>query len=1067
MTKLHLFLDMEIWKSTCFIRDLKGNDLLTGSHGTNLYSIILQDINSPNLICLMAKATSSQAWLWNRCLSHLNFDTINLLSKNDIMVGLPKLKFIKDHLCSFFELGKAKRKSFHSKLTPSLKRRLQLLHMDLCGPMRVASINGKRYVLVIVDDYSRYTWTHFLRVVRTDKGKEFLNQTLHAYFAPEGIQHQTSVARTPKQNGVVERRNRTLVEMASDQNSSDPVPECQKMALNHDSLSPVIQRKANVPQEDTTVKMSNELDLLFSLMFDELLNGSSKAVSESSAVSAADASNQRQQYTTPLNDHTTPTPTCQIPTIAPTVISSENINQAETHAKNDQVANDEFINIFSTPVQDQRETSLRHVDSSNMHTFYQRYTSEHRWTKDHPLEQVIGNPSQSVKEQVSRILPRIKESMNATLEAEVLTRSSYSSRTSYAIAADLSEMELKTILIEKMKGNKSIQRSDEQRNLYKALVKVYEADKAILDTYGDSTILKRRREDDDQEGPSAGPNRGSKRQKEGGEQASASTPSEKATKGAGGSTTGTQYQQRSASESAYADEPVQTTCQMEETPLSVYETGADDQPIVQISLHPEWFSQPRKPPSPDRAWNTALPAAQGDAQSWISDLVKQADARSSFNKLLDTPIDFSNFIMHRLNVDILTPDLLAGPTYELMRGSCSSLTKLEYYLEEVYKAMTYQTVDENMKKIIKEQVKEQVKVQVSKILPRIKQAMNEQLEAEVLTRSSHSSKTSYAVTADLSEIELKKILIEKIEGNKDVEMMMLIRMKNPPLDQTRGQRDVEKEKSLSQGPMQTTSQIEEPSHPKFDTCAEDQPIIQSSQHPKWFSQQQKPPSLDCAWNKTVDTLTPELQAGPTYELMKGSCKSLVELEYHLEEVVKATIDQLDWVNLEGQQYPHNLLKPLPLIPNNQGRRVIPFEHFINNDLEYLRGEDLVPRTMWIEEPISYDKHALWGVSHWRRKHQQFYGFAVNRESARDVYSRRRIIDVTELKIVEWHSYKHLDWITMRRDDDKLYKFKEGDFKRLRIQDIEDMLLLLVQGKLTNLTVPLPLTSLFECLQEAS
>nr|GFD20879.1 hypothetical protein [Tanacetum cinerariifolium] len=125
---------------------------------------------------------------------------------------------------------------------------------------------------------------------------------------------------------------------------------------------------------------------------------------------------------------------------------------------------------------------------------------------------------------------------------------------------------------------------------------------------------------DDQEGPSAGPNRGSKRQKERGEQASANTPSEKETKGAGGSTTGSQSQQRSAS--------------------------ADDQPIIQTSQHPEWFSQPKRPPSLDRAWNTALPAAQGDTQSWISDLAKQADARSSFNELLDTPIDFSNFIMH-------------------------------------------------------------------------------------------------------------------------------------------------------------------------------------------------------------------------------------------------------------------------------------------------------------------------------------------------------------------------------------------------------------------------------------
>nr|GEY33912.1 hypothetical protein [Tanacetum cinerariifolium] len=226
---------------------------------------------------------------------------------------------------------------------------------------------------------------------------------------------------------------------------------------------------------------------------------------------------------------------------------------------------------------------------------------------------------------------------------------------------------------------------------------------------------------------------------------------------------------------------------------------------------------PRKPPSPNRTWNTALPAAQGDAQSWISDLAKQADARSSFNELLDTPIDFSNFIMHRFNVDTLTPDLLAGPTYELMRGSCSSLT---------------------------------------------------------------------------------------------------------------------------------------------------------------------------------------------------------ELEYHLEEVYKATTDQLDWVNPEGQQYPHNLLQPLPLILDNRGRRVIPFEHFINNDLEYIQGgastrkyttsvtktkatdyghikwiEDLVPCEMWIQQPIDYNKHALWGVSHWGRKRKQFYGYAVNRESARDVYSLQDIEDI--------------------------------------------------------------------------
>ncbi|GKD72887.1 retrovirus-related pol polyprotein from transposon TNT 1-94 [Tanacetum coccineum] len=128
-------LEVDFRKSTCYIHDLKGNDLLTRSHGTDLYSITLQETSTPNLICLMAKATSSQAWLWHRHLSHLNFDTINLLSKNNIMTGLPKLKFAKDHLCPSCELGKAKRKSFHTTTISGSRRQLQLLHMDLCGPM--------------------------------------------------------------------------------------------------------------------------------------------------------------------------------------------------------------------------------------------------------------------------------------------------------------------------------------------------------------------------------------------------------------------------------------------------------------------------------------------------------------------------------------------------------------------------------------------------------------------------------------------------------------------------------------------------------------------------------------------------------------------------------------------------------------------------------------------------------------------------------------------------------------------------------------------------------------------
>ncbi|GKC01556.1 retrovirus-related pol polyprotein from transposon TNT 1-94 [Tanacetum coccineum] len=131
-----------------------GNYLLTDNHGSDLYTISLQETTSSTPICLMAKASPTQAWLWHRKLSHLKFDYINLLSKKDVVIGLPKLKYVKDQLCSSCEVSKAKRSSFKTKAVPSLKGRLNFLHMDLCGPMRVASINGKKYILALDYDNS-------------------------------------------------------------------------------------------------------------------------------------------------------------------------------------------------------------------------------------------------------------------------------------------------------------------------------------------------------------------------------------------------------------------------------------------------------------------------------------------------------------------------------------------------------------------------------------------------------------------------------------------------------------------------------------------------------------------------------------------------------------------------------------------------------------------------------------------------------------------------------------------------------------------------------------------------
>nr|GEV09970.1 hypothetical protein [Tanacetum cinerariifolium] len=198
-------LEVAFRENTCFVRNLEGVDMLKGNRTTNLYTVNLHEMAFASPICLMARTSSTKSWLWHQRLSHLNFDTINDLAKNNLVTGLPKLKYHKEHLC----------------------------------PSCDASINGKRYVLVIVDDYSRYTWAQFLRskeeapeviktflkritvllqspviIIRTDNDTEFKNQVLKEYFDSVGISHQVSSVRTPQQNGVVEHRNRTLAEAA-------------------------------------------------------------------------------------------------------------------------------------------------------------------------------------------------------------------------------------------------------------------------------------------------------------------------------------------------------------------------------------------------------------------------------------------------------------------------------------------------------------------------------------------------------------------------------------------------------------------------------------------------------------------------------------------------------------------------------------------------------------------------------------------------------------------------------------------------------------------------------------
>ncbi|GJS42951.1 retrovirus-related pol polyprotein from transposon TNT 1-94 [Tanacetum coccineum] len=178
-------LEVAFRKYTCYIRNKDKVDLLKGSRTTNLYSISLKDMMEASPVCLLSKASSTKSWLWHRRLNHLNFGTLNELARKDLVRGLPKLKYEKEHLCPSCQLGKSKKSSHPLKTVNTNTEVLNTLHMDLCGPMRVESINGKKYILVIVDDYTRFGWVRFLR----------------------------TKDETPK-NGVVERRNRTLMEVA-------------------------------------------------------------------------------------------------------------------------------------------------------------------------------------------------------------------------------------------------------------------------------------------------------------------------------------------------------------------------------------------------------------------------------------------------------------------------------------------------------------------------------------------------------------------------------------------------------------------------------------------------------------------------------------------------------------------------------------------------------------------------------------------------------------------------------------------------------------------------------------
>nr|GEZ96734.1 ribonuclease H-like domain-containing protein [Tanacetum cinerariifolium] len=271
-----------------------------------------------------------------KLLSHLNFDYINLLLKKDIVIGLPKLKYVKDQLCSSCELSKAKRSSFKSKVVPCSKGRLNLLHMDLCGPMRVASINEKKNILS--KGYRVYNKRTILIV-----------ESIHIRFDEIKEVSETSVANDT--SGLVPQGQK-----ASDYDNSDPVPQLHNVSSS----------------ADAHVLLQQELDLIFGPLYDEFFNACSNT-----------------KDTQPI---TNIQPRSASSTFTYVHAEENNDNQAEEH-----LPDDEFTKPLCAPAQEVDESSSHNISNSNVPTFNQPQVSEYRWTKDQALEQVYRNPSRPVQ----------------------------------------------------------------------------------------------------------------------------------------------------------------------------------------------------------------------------------------------------------------------------------------------------------------------------------------------------------------------------------------------------------------------------------------------------------------------------------------------------------------------------------------------------------------------------------------------------------------------------------------------------------------------------------------------
>ncbi|KAI3735591.1 hypothetical protein L6452_15098 [Arctium lappa] len=474
--------EVRFTKKACSVLNEKGKLALSGHRRENVYVIDMDSTITENL-CFLSKASSDVNWLWHKRLSHLNFKTLNSLSSKELVSRLPQHSYAKESLCSACEKGKQTKASFKSKQVSSVTSPLQLLHMDLFGPVNIQSIAGKKYTLVIVDEYSRYTWVIFLRCksdtpeelisfvkkmevlnnltvrsIRSDHGTEFKNSSLNNFFENKGISHNFSSVRTPQQNGVAERRNRTIIEAARSMLSDSHLPtqfwvEAVNTACFTQNRSLIIKRfgktayelfvgrKPSIsflhifgcqcfilnnrdqlgkfdPKADDGIflgyssiskayrvfnKRRQTVEETIHVTFDETRSANSKPIADNEELNAWMLSHYRENEPFFSNhQHSDPPVADDDPNIIhPTAesnswVSAEPLNTLlpSNLLSSENLSSESTQQLIADEPQSSSSINIQIVDPTSE---LSNNAPAQRWTKDHPIDQILGDPDAGIQ----------------------------------------------------------------------------------------------------------------------------------------------------------------------------------------------------------------------------------------------------------------------------------------------------------------------------------------------------------------------------------------------------------------------------------------------------------------------------------------------------------------------------------------------------------------------------------------------------------------------------------------------------------------------------------------------